>query len=231
MDFSQFRANFFSTLEKTEQFWLTWVGPRGQHLGPNGCASWVPKLNRNNLLIEVGGQKCFGGKLGGWNCSEKEKKIPEKSGLVVGHFFLLSYYTSIQDGHSGQISDCSAVGFNCCASFKFGQIRFFGPKWSNDFSLDFEKNIFSRSNWSRHLYQISGFWPVGKYLSKIIKLLARTHYSTSRISGQPTIDRLVATRFLSIFSIVENPDQDHLSRFQTSATIGRDFRSHQEVKC
>jgi len=29
MDFSQFCANFWSTLEKFDQFSATWVGPRG----------------------------------------------------------------------------------------------------------------------------------------------------------------------------------------------------------
>lgn len=103
---------------------------------------------------------------GGCKCSQDDKKIPEKSGLAVGFVFLLSYYASIQDRYCGQISGHSAVGFNCYEGFKFGQIRFFWPKWSNFSELNFGKNIFSRYNWSTHLCQISDLWPVGKYFFK-----------------------------------------------------------------
>lgn len=91
----------------------------------------------------VGGRRS-GGTLGGHKCSENEKKNPEKSGMATGSVFSLINHTSMWDGYSGLVSDCSTVGSSGHELAKFGQIRFFWPKWSKFSKLNYEKNICCR---------------------------------------------------------------------------------------
>jgi len=77
----------------------------------------------------VGGKRS-GGTLGRRKCSGNEKKNPDKSGMATGSVFSLIIHTSMWDGHSGLVSDCSIVGSSGHELAKFGQIRFFWKKWS-----------------------------------------------------------------------------------------------------